>query len=489
MTQIPFGEWLPDQSDLGSSGATVATNVIPRASGYSPFLGLATLSAAGDAYLRGFFGSIDGSGTIHLFAGNATKLYKFNNSTAALADVKSGAYTLASNDQWRFIQFGTSVYATSGLSNILQKYTIGSSSAFAAVSGSPAAKYLAVVRDFVVTAHVNYSSTTHPFRVRWSQINDADTWTIGSNQADIQDIPDAGNITGLVGGDFGVVLLERGIARFNYVGSPLIFQFDMVETGHGCDIANSVAALAPTQIFYLASDGFFMFNGERSIPIGAEKVDSFFFDDANPHKLDRLSSSIDPINQVVAWSYVSTESISGDPDKIILYNYAVNRWSLASVSHEFIGTIISPNFTLEALDNISSSLDGLGTSLDSRFWRGGQSAFAASSSSKIASFTGDPLAATLETMEFEPSKMKSSLIKSVTPIVTSKDVAPTLTVQVGSRSRQIDTVSFTTAGSLNSDNLVPTRSNGRYHRVRVNASGTWRYALGVDVDAVSLGRR
>ena len=55
MTQIPFGEWLPDQSDLGSSGATVATNVIPRARGYSPFLGLATLSAAGDAYLRGFF--------------------------------------------------------------------------------------------------------------------------------------------------------------------------------------------------------------------------------------------------------------------------------------------------------------------------------------------------------------------------------------------------------------------------------------------------
>ena len=118
---IPFGEWLPDQSDLGSVGTTVATNVIPAARGYRPFLGLAELSAATDAHLRGFFGSIDSGGTVHLFAGNATKLLKLNNTTAALTDVKSSAYTLASDDQWKFVQFGNSVYAASGLNNLLQK--------------------------------------------------------------------------------------------------------------------------------------------------------------------------------------------------------------------------------------------------------------------------------------------------------------------------------------------------------------------------------
>ena len=172
-----------------------------------------------------------------------------------------------------------------------------------------------------------------------------------------------------------------------------------------------------------------------------------------------------------------------------MYNYAVNRWAIAEVAHEFIGTIISPNFTLEALANISSSIDALETSLDSRLWRGGQSAFAASKDSKIASFTGEALAATLETQEFEPANLKQSLIKTVTPYVTSKDVAPTLSVQVGSRTRQIDTVSYSTASTLSDDNIVPVRANGRYHRVRVNASGKWRYALGVDVEAVPLGRR
>ena len=145
---IPFGEWLPDQAPLNSSGATVATNVIAAARGYRPFLGLANLSQAADAYLRGFFATIDSGGTVHLFAGNATKLFKFNAATAALDDVKSGAYTLASDDQWQFVQFGNSVYAASGLSNLLQKYTLGSSSTFADVSGSPKAKFLAVIRDF-----------------------------------------------------------------------------------------------------------------------------------------------------------------------------------------------------------------------------------------------------------------------------------------------------------------------------------------------------
>ena len=487
---IPFGEWLPDQSDLENPGATVATNVIPAARGYRPFQGLAPLSAAGDARLRGFFATLDSAEAVHLFSGNASKLYKFNNSTAALADVSvGGGYTLTSGDQWRFVQFGNDIIASSGLTDALQKYTIGSSSAFAVVSGAPSAKFIAVVRDFVVTANIKYSSTAHPFRVRWSQINDGSTWTIGTNQADIQDIPDSGPITGFVGGQFGVVLMERGIARMEYSGSPLIFTFEKVETGHGCNYPNSVAALAPTQVFYLADDGFFMFDGNRSIPIGAEKVDTFFFDDINPHHTDRLSCSLDPVNQLVLWSYVSTESISGEPDKIIMFNYAVGRWSVAEIDHEFIGTIISPQFTLEGIASISSSLDALGTSLDSRFWAGGQGAFAASSSSKIQSFTGDPLAATLETTEFEPANLKQSLVKSVTPYVTSKDVAPTLTVQVGSRNRQVDTTSFTDATALNSDNIVPTRANGRYHRVRVNTSGTWRYALGVDVEAVPLGRR
>ena len=486
---IAFGEWLPDQSDLGNSGVTVAKNVIPAARGYKPFYGLSEVSQAATARIRGIYATKDTNSSVLIFAGDEGKLYKMNNGTFALADVSdTGGYTLSGDDHWKFVRFGNDVIAAGGDSDALQKFTVGTSSAFSAISGAPAAKYLAVVRDFVVTANVTYSSTTHRSRVRWSQINDANSWTVGTAQADVQDIADAGHITGLVGGEFGVVLLEKAIARMQYVGSPLIFTFEKVETGHGCNYPNSVASLGPTQVFYLADDGFFFFNGNQSVPIGAEKVDNFFFDDVNFQFIDRLSCTIDPETQTVMWSYPSRES-TGEPDKILIYNYAVQRWSVVHLEHEFIGSSMTPNIGLESLDTLSSSIDDLTTSLDSRLYAGGFFQLSASKDKKLHTLTGQPLDATIETQEFEVAPMKKSLLRGVTPYVTSKDVLPTITVQVSSRDRQVDQVVYGSTVSLNDDNNCPVRSNGRYHRVRVNASGTWRYALGVDVDAVALGKR
>ena len=485
---IEFGEWLPDQADFQNVGATEAKNVLASIKGYRPFFDLSPLSAATDSRIRGFFPTKASDGTTNLFAGNATKLLKYNNGTTALANVsKSGNYTVSDLDRWNFIQFGDDVIAAGSASTVLQKFTLGSSSLFADISGAPGADYLGVVKDFVVTAGISYSGNNYPRRVRWSQINNSNAWTVGSNQADVQDLADSGFITGFVGGESGVVLCERGIYRMTYIGTPLIFTFQKV-TSHGCTYPHSVASLGPNQVFYLSQDGFFMFNGEVSIPIGADKTDLFFANDLSPQFSDRISCSIDPINQFVCWSYPSTES-TGNPDKLICYNYAANKWSYVEVDHEFIGQINTPPFTLEALDNINSSIDSHTITFDSPAFAGGKFVFGASKDSKIQTFSGTPLPATLETSEFEPSPMGRSMIKAVTPIVSKGSSEPTVTAQVGTRSKQTVAPTFTNASSLNADNTCSVRSNGRYHRVRVNASGTWRYALGVDIDAGKSGKR
>ncbi len=485
---IPFGQWLPDQAEFGNVGATVATNVTPSARGYRPFLDLSPLSTATDSRIRGFFPTKSSDGTINLFAGNATKLLKYNNGTTALENVsKSGNYTVSDLDRWNFIQFGDDVIGAGSTSTILQKYTLGSSSLFADISGAPSADFIGVVKDFVVTANIAYGGNPYPRRVRWSQINDSNAWTVGTNQADVQDLADSGFITGFVGGESGVVLCERGIYRMVYVGTPLIFTFQKV-SNHGCTFPHSVSALGTNQVFYLSQDGFFMFNGEMSIPIGADKVDVFFANDLSPQFSDRISSSIDPVNQIVAWSYPSRES-TGDPDKIIIYNYATNSWSIVELNHEFIGQINTPAFSLEALDTINSSLDAHTISFDSPAYAGGKFVFGASKDSKIQTFSGSPLNATLETSEIEPSPMKRSLLKSITPLVSKGSSEPTLTIQVGTRSKQTVSPTFTSASSLNADNMCPVRSNGRYHRVRVNASGNWKFAMGVDIEAVEVSKR
>ena len=284
-------------------------------------------------------------------------------------------------------------------------------------------------------------------------------------------------------------MLEKAIARMQYVGSPLIFTFEKVETNHGCNYPNSVASLGASQVFYLADDGFFMFNGQRSIPIGAEKVDQFFFDDLDFSNTDRISCAIDPENQVVMWGYPSGDG-TGNPDRILAYNYAVQKWSIAELDHELLSSSLTPSFSVEGLDTISSTLEGLTTSLDSRFYSGGFFQLSAGKDKKIHTITGAPLAATLETTEFEPANMRHSLIRSVTPYVTTKgSSAPTVTSQLASRSRQIDGFTYGTAVALNNDNTCPIRGSGRYHRVRVSVNGDWRYALGIDIDASAMGRR
>lgn len=65
----------------------------------------------------------------------------------------------------------------------------------------------------------------------------------------------------------------------------------------------------------------------------------------------------------------------------------------------------------------------------------------------------------------------------------------TVTVQVGTRNRQTDDQSFGTASSLNTQGFCPVRAQGRFHTVRCNLSGNWKFAQGVDVDGKSLGER
>ena len=55
-----------------------------------------------------------------------------------------------------------------------------------------------------------------------------------------EDLPDSGEITGLIYGEYATVLTERAIFRATYTGPPLIWQFDKVVSERGCNFKNSV---------------------------------------------------------------------------------------------------------------------------------------------------------------------------------------------------------------------------------------------------------
>lgn len=476
-TRIVLGEWLPDQP--GIAGAlTEAKNVIPLSIGYGPFTSEVNLSGnASQNLLTAFSGQF--SGATVLFAAGATKLYKFDSTDASLDDVSklsSGSpINYTSTAMWDFTQFGKVVIAANGQDK-LQAWTTGTSGNFTDLAAAaPTASYVTVVRDFVVAA----KDATYPNRVFWSDINDETDWTPGTtSQSDTQDIADGGDIQGLTGGEFGLVFLERAIVRMTYIGSPLFFQFDTISRNLGCYEPRSIVQYGQMS-YFLSDDGFYACDGQNVAPIGSEKVDRFFFRDADPNAFDKMSAAVDPINSLVIWSYQNTFS----KQSLLIYNWQTKKWSRAGTSSAYIATAASASVTLEGLDAYGT-LDALATSLDSRLWSGGKVLLAGVNGAKIVTYTGAPMEGDIQTGDFESGPQ--SLVKLARPQVDNGSAS----VAAFSRMRLDTEVIFGTPVAATDENRVSLRSLGRYHRLKIVPTGDqWRHMVAIDVEVTPVGAR
>lgn len=473
-SRITFGEWLPDQP--GVIGAlTTAKNCYPRAVGYGPFPQEQDYSAAASANLNNVVAARGTNGGTTVFAGSATKLFRLDSGDLSLDDVSLTTYT--SSTRWRFTQFGNKLIAGNE-GNTLQAYDLTTTSNFANLaSDAPKAKFLTVVRDFVVTGY----QTSYPFRVQWSGINNETTWAAsGTTQADSQDIPDGGNIQGITGGEFGLVLLERSLVRMSYVGTPLIFQFDNISRNLGCFEPNSVIQWQGIT-YFLSDDGFYACNGQQIENIGAEKVNRYFFNTVRESNFDDMSAAVDPGKNLVIWGYPCTDLTY----RLLIYHIPTKRWAYADTTVNRVASSSTPSVALEGLDAFSASIDALGTPLDSRVWLGGKLQLAGVSGAKIITFSGASKTATIDTSDIETGQ-NQSMITLVKPIVDNGSGS----VALDSRLKLDEQVTFPSVTAASSENRVGVRSYGRYHRVRLQPSGNnWSSAIGVDIEIQGAGTR
>jgi hypothetical protein len=471
-TTIDFGEWMPDQA--GITGAIQeAYNVIPQAIGYSPLPEAVDLSQSASETLTNAFATKFG-GTTTVFAAGTTKLFKLDSTDLSLDNVsKSGGYTTA--DRFYFVQFGQRLIAANGNSK-LQSWDLGSSTAFADLdSAAPTAKFVTVVRDFVVAANTSSAPTT----VYWSDINDETDWTPSDlSQSDSQIIPDGGDIRGITGGEFGLVLLEKAISRMSYVGAPLFFQFDTIAKNIGCYESNSIAQFG-NLTFFLADDGFYVCDGQTVSPIGAEKIDRFFFNNVDQTKLNEMSATVDTVKKIVIWQFTDIFARK----RLMVYNWQVKKWSEGETDTNYLAPIATAGVTLEALDTYGN-MDTINTSFDSRIWAGGKFVSAGTRGAKIVTFTGQPKIGYITSSDI--GNGSQSIITLAKPKIDNGSSS----VAVYSRNLLTATPTFGTATNADSENRVSLRSSGNYHRVRVYPSGSnWKTAVGVDVTIVPTGGR
>ena len=355
-----------------------------------------------------------------------------------------------------------------------------------ASSGTPPTfRVSGVVRDFLVTGNIENAKN----RVQWSGLNDIATWEAGVKSSDTQDLPGSGGqVVAITSGEVGYVFRQNQIIRMDFVGGNVIFRFSVISPNRGAVYGQTVCQ-DNRQIFFYADDGFFQINGDQVLPIGAEKVNRFFENDLNKAFSDRITAAVDPFNTLAIWLYPSrqTANTTGICDRLLIYNYVTQKWTIANVTASQIFTQFLVVNTVELMDLISENLEDINISLDTPYWTAGNLYLGAVDGNfKAAIFSGKNLEAELETKETELFPGSRANITGVRPIVDA-----TSNVIIKTRDKLADTVASSSSSTINTSGIAPVRQSGRYFRanVKIPAESIWSDAQGIDLTAAPGGSR
>lgn len=478
---IPFGEYMPDQPKHEGGGSTIIKNVYPALSSYLPLPRLEPYSDALDDYCRGGIFTKSYSGNIEAYAGTATKLYKLGQTVTDVA--KAGDYSLAQASGWGFADWGDKVIAVNR-GTPTQIITKGASN-FGDLVGAPSASHIAIVKEQIVLGNLD-DGGIRPNVVKWSGLNNETQWTAGTNQSGEQTLLSGGDVMRVVGGDYGVIFMESAIYRMDYVGTPLIYTFNEVEPARGTLAGGSVAQYGRS-IFYLGLDGFYeLIDGSYSKPIGHEKVNRTFLADLDSSFYDRISASIDIKRNLVVWTYAGVGNTNGGPNKAIIYNWSTERWSFAEFDSDCLINGASFGETLESLDSFGD-MDSLPFSLDSSVWKGGNLLLGGfTPDHRFGFMNGEALSAVLDTSEF--GKNDRHTIHYVRPYIEGS-AATNIQTQIIYRNQLTEPEQISAAYSLDETGKANTRINARYKRIRLNITGGFHHAKGVEAKLNKTGLR
>jgi len=486
-----FGPYMPDLPDAANQALTVATNAIPTATGYRA---VGVLTAQTDALTGRFLGGLSvraTDGVYYIYAGSATKLEELSGTSwDDVTRSTGGAYATASGEKWEMVQWGNTVIATN-FTDELQTITLGGAN-FAALATStekPNARHIAVVGEFVVIGNIIDSTGTRPQAVRWCAIGDPTDWDdSASTQADSQDLREYGPVTRIIGGEYGLVFQENAITRMTYVGPPAIFQIDVIETNRGTRYPGSVVKVGAL-VYYWGEDAFYVCDGNSSRQISTPGLSRTVKDALNSSNTGGFYAALDPVESVIYWAYPGAASTDEATD-LIAYHYTADKWSTVTASGmDGLMTYRSPGYTLEGLDAISASLDALPASLDSSLWKGGTPNLAVfyKSDFKLYTYSTSSYAdAVFETGDLTLFPEQRAAVRHVRPVVES---AGTITVQVGRRNSQQDSVTWGPVSSLRDSGIAPLRADTRYPRIRFNISGGFDKMAGFELEASPSGQR
>lgn len=473
--RVIFGEYKPDQPAHLQDGLLLADGIYPIRNGYAPlpqFSAAANGTLAATCYGAGAYRT---DSDVYLFAATGTNIYKY--ASSGYTSIKSGLTTSAAVGM-RFCVYNNLMLMTNGV-DAIQKFDPSSASTTSDLDASaPTARFLAVVRGFVVAGYTN----DNPIRVAWSDNGDPATWTAGTGEAGFQLLSSGGDITGVVGGEYGLIFQENRIVRMSYTADDAIWQFDEIATDVGCVAPWSLATYGKLT-FFLSNKGFMACDGVNVEAIGSEKVDRTFLNLFDRSYIDNMSAVVDPRNSL----YFCAVPSANPTTKVYIYSYAEQKWTTANLTCERLFSALSQSINLEGLDAIYGNLDAIPVSLDSALFRGGYPLLMLfDGTHTLGSLSGGNMAATFMDARKELIEGQRSRIQSVRPLTDASNVTVTIS---GSNSLS-DAPTDTSYTSRTNAGIFRMREswNLSAFKMEIPAGATWSYAQGYDIAAVPGGR-
>ncbi|AFN56756.1 hypothetical protein FBY51_0536 [Zymomonas mobilis] len=462
-----FGAYEPDQPPYMSGSLRHLSNAYATTNGYRPVGGFKPFAAALPDIFMGAAAFLGSDGSTLLVAGTKEALYRYVSGNWEVLVTGLPAY-----GRWHFTQFGDRIIAVNG--SATRKIDILTGKADS-IADAPTAEMVTTIRDFVVYGRASAQKNL----IQWSGFNNENSNVIGTNQAGYQPMLTGGDIMGIMGGEYGVIIQRSRIVRMSYTGDSYIWQFDEISANIGA-IASGSIAQAGHQVFFLSDRGFMMTDGVSVTPIGNERVDRRFFESWPRDSLDQMTAAIDPRQHMVAWL------MPGNPSMVLIYNWAIDRWSRLDIDAIGMFSGFTANTTLEALNTLyPDGLDSMPYSLDDPRFSGGDPLFIfVGRSNNFGILDGENLPACFQTGFFSADGGNHSRIRSARLL---GDLIEKASLTIEGSHRLGDPSSGRVVRDITLSGRIPLRVNNRYYALRLDIEGgaDWSFIQGFDWDIVA----
>jgi hypothetical protein len=367
------------------------------------------------------------------------------------------------------------VLGTNGTAKI-QKYDMAGDATFTDIEQAPVCRTMAIVRDFVFAGYCDATSN----KVQWSDLNNENVWdSDDTNQADFQILPSGGAVKAVTGGEFGLVIQEKAVQRASYIGTPFVFQFDLISDNTGC-ISGASAIQYNGISYWLSESGMVACDGTKVSNIGEGKINDWLFKEIDKTQIEDVSVAIDPLKNLIVWNFPTSSE-----DRVLLkYNYETGRFSTGKSLAQVVAGLMTQSASLDSLDAEYPILDDMPISLDSGLLIGGQFSFCGAEDKHVVAFSLLPETCYMTTndMEFDGFSVATLAM----PIIENGSAE----FQIASRNSLNENILFSNNSVTSAENRADLRSGGKYHRVRIHPTGVkWTNAVGFDLAVTPQGSR